>query len=347
MLNNQKLKDILLIAKKYLIQVAKTLAEYSGKAIVFVKESDFLDKFKTTIVNSKAYNVFRERFLTGTVTIKKKNMTLAALCMFGVISAFSITYKSDIIKEDVEAQKSVTLNKEDSRKFPTISASGQRFATDARVVSEKLSNYDFNNDGKKVVYLTFDDGPSKYTGEILSILKKYNIRGTFFVTGTSLEHSGSDAIEQLKESYAYGNSIGNHTYSHDYKKLYPNGSLDLNAFKEDLDKNLSLLKQSLGDDFETNIVRCPGGFSSWKGMSVLKEDLDKNNQASIDWNSLTGDSTRIKNDKNAMIQEAITTSKDKNLVVLLMHETNKLTPQYLEELIKHYHEQGYEFRTLA
>lgn len=344
MVNNKRLKEIIITTIKHLAQIVKNIGDGLAKIFTHLKDSVFLNKVKVVVLNSKAFNIFKEKCLTGSITLKKKNVTLTALCMLGAVSAFSITYGSNIIRENVKAQQTV---EENILKYPTISVNGQKFATDAKAVSEKLSNYDFNNAGEKVVYLTFDDGPSRYTGEILNILKKYNIRGTFFVTGTSLENSNAETIEKLKESYEYGNSIGNHTYSHDYKKLYPNGTLDLNAFNEDLDKNLEVLKEKLGNDFETNIVRCPGGFNSWKGMDALKEQLDKNNQVSIDWNALTGDSTRIKNDKNAMLQEAFATSKDKNLVVLLMHETNKLTPEYLEEIIKHYQEQGYEFRTLA
>ena len=54
-----------------------------------------------------------------------------------------------------------------------------------------------------------------------------------------------------------------------------------------------------------------------------------------------------KNSIEDMLSQAKATSKDKNLVVLLMHETNKYTPQYLDEIIRYYHNQGYEFRTIA
>ena len=285
-------------------------------------------------------------------TIKKKTIALTSTCIATSIFTFMFISSNDLFNTEVAAQpesmaaaEEITSQKQ--LKFPTISVNGQNFATDAKTISEQLNSYNFYNDGKKVVYLTFDDGPTKYTPEILSILKKYNIRGTFFTTGTALENGGEEMKKVLKESYVYGNSIGNHTYSHDYKTLYPNGSLDLNAFNTDLERNLALLRGALGENFNTNIIRCPGGFNSWNNMQPLKEQLNSNNQSYIDWNALTGDSSKIKNSVKDMVAEAIKTSEDKNLVVLLMHETNKYTPEYLDEIIRYYHNNGYEFRTIA
>lgn len=280
-------------------------------------------------------------------SINKRAVMLTSTCFASTIATFMFFSSSNWLGTTAEAQPEISeIRTENNIKFPTISINGQNFATDAKVVAEQLSSYNFYNNGKKVVYLTFDDGPTKYTPEILSVLKKYNIRATFFATGTALENSSEDIKKTLKESYVYGNSIGNHTYSHDYKTLYPNGSLNLNAFNNDLERNLALLRGVLGESYNTNIVRCPGGFNSWNNMSPLKEQLNANNQYSIDWNALTGDSSNIKSVKD-MVSMAKETSEDKNVVILLMHETNKHTPEYLDELIRYYHNNGYEFRTIA
>lgn len=296
--------------------------------------------------------IFKEKLSNVDFSMfRNKRVVLTATCMVTAISTFAILSSDFVINTKVIAQPESMASEETeystSLEFPTLSVNGQQFATDAKLVSEQLSSYNFYNNGKKVVYLTFDDGPTKYTPEILNILKKYNIRGTFFTTGTALENGGEEANRVLRQSYAYGNSIGNHTYSHDYKTLYPNGILDLNTFNSDLDRNLMLLKSVLGDNFNTNIVRCPGGFNSWNNMSPLKEHLSATNKASIDWNALTGDSSIQKNSVKDMVEQAKLTSEDKNLVVLLMHETNKYTPEYLDEIIRYYHNEGYEFRTIA
>ena len=89
-----------------------------------------------------------------------------------------------------------------------LSLSGDRsvFAVDPANVP---SNFDDN--GEKTVYLSFDDGPSEHTKEVLDILDQYNAKATFFVTGLHQEYSG-----MIKEAYDRGHTIGLHTYSHDY-----------------------------------------------------------------------------------------------------------------------------------
>ena len=73
------------------------------------------------------------------------------------------------------------------------------------------------NDGSKIAYLTFDDGPSlKATPLILDILNEYDIKATFFVLGSMAENNP----DMLKRIHEEGHKIGNHSYSHNYKYIY-------------------------------------------------------------------------------------------------------------------------------
>ncbi len=87
---------------------------------------------------------------------------------------------------------------------------------------------------EKVVYLTLDDGPSKNTQAVLDILDKYNAKATFFVTGAMPEYK-----DMIKKAYDKGHTIGMHTYSHDYAKVY--ASVD--AYFQDLDQIGQLVKK--------------------------------------------------------------------------------------------------------
>lgn len=334
--NNEFLNEVSFIIKNNIIL-------FKDKAkIILVKVSGYTEN---TLFNFQEY-IKENKFLIQ----NKKNLALSTLCIAGGLFTFLFSFNGDLLRIDVNAEDTVErtyLSNSSNLQFPTLSVNGQLYATDAKLIEDKIKSYDFYNNGEKVVYLTFDDGPSKYTKEILTVLKKYNIRGTFFVTGTAIENGKEEAKEALRDSYVYGNSIGNHTYSHDYKKLYPGSTLDLKAFQDDLNKNSSLLKDVLGESFETNIVRCPGGSMSWGNMNQLDKYFDESNKSSIDWNALTDDSYNKNKDVDVMLQNAINTSKDKNLVVLLMHETNENTPKYLDDVIKYYHSNGYEFKTLA
>ena len=243
-------------------------------------------------------------------------------------------------KEEEEAKKPIIgVNKE-----------GQKYTYDAKKVQEKLSKYDYSNNGKKIVFLTFDDGTSKTnTPEVLRILDENNIKATFFLTGSNIENGGETARELVKQEFESGHAIANHSYSHDCNKLYPGRNLDMKAFKEDYEKNDKLLKSILGENFTTHVMRCPGGYMSWKIMDELDKYLEKNNIASIDWNALNADAEGPKKNAKQLAQYAIKTSEGKEMVVLLMHDTygKEETVKALPTIIKYFKDNGYEFRTLV
>ena len=266
--------------------------------------------------------------------------TVLVAGFFGVI-----TFNSIIPDEEVEAVDTIVLPE---RQLPGVSRAGHDYADDATKIMKKLQGYQYRNDGKKVVYLTFDDGPSSMSNKVLDILEKNNIRATFFVTGQSLERSGQTGKDILKRSYEYGNAIANHSYSHDYKILYPNGTIDFEAFKSDFEKTDKLLKDALGKNFETKVWRCPGGHMSWKGMDTLQKYLDETGIASIEWNALNGDAVGKGKTPDDLYNEAVKTSEGKEMVVLLMHDASSKenTVKSLQKIIDYYKKNGYEFRTL-
>lgn len=223
-------------------------------------------------------------------------------------------------------------------------------AYDASIIWNKISNKDYSNE-EKIVFLTFDDGPSTtVTPEVLKILEKKDVKATFFVLGKTLEQGGEESKKILKEIYESGHSIGNHTYSHNYRNLYPNGKLNLNNFLEDLNKNETLIQEALGiSDYHTRVYRAPGGTMSWKNMQELKDYSVANNIAPIDWNALNKDSEGKKKTAEQLTSEAIKYSEGKDIVVLLMHDTygKENTAKSLDKLIDWYKENGYTFKTLA
>ena len=230
-----------------------------------------------------------------------------------------------------------------------VSHEAKKYSYDAKIVSEKLSKYDYSNNGEKVVFLTFDDGTSKTnTPEVLRILDENNVKATFFLTGSNIENGGEQAKELIKQEFNSGHAIANHGYSHDCNKLYPGRYLDIDAFKEDFKKNEELLKSVLGDNFSTRVLRCPGGYMSWKGMEPLDKYLDENKLISIDWNALNADAEGKKKNAKELADYAIKTAEGKEMVVMLMHDTygKEETVKALPTIIKYFKDNGYEFRTL-
>ena len=240
---------------------------------------------------------------------------------------------------------------EEKKKYMVgVSHEGKKYSYDAKLVYDKLSKYDYSNDGKKVVFLTFDDGTSTtVTPQILKTLKDENVKATFFLTGENIERGGEKAKELIKQEFNEGHAIANHSYSHNYKLLYPNRNLDLEAFKADFAKTDKIIKDVLGKYFSTRVLRCPGGHMSWRGMDELDTYLEENNKVSIDWNALNADAEGKKKNAQELTDYAIKTAQGKEMVVLLMHDTygKEETAKALPSIIKYFKDNGYEFKTLA
>ena len=260
--------------------------------------------------------------------INKKRAALAlvvGLTIFGVLNR-TLAYvdtQRQIKAEQQRIEEEKRKAEEEKKKYVVgVSHEGKKYSYDAKKVADKLSKYDYTNDGKKIVFLTFDDGTSKTnTPKVLDILKKEDVKATFFLTGQNIENGGDEAKELVKQEFNEGHAIANHSYSHDVRKLYPGRTLDIEAFKADFEKNDKLLKDILGKYFSTRVIRCPGGYMSWKGMEPLDKHLEENNMVSIDWTSLNADAEGKRKNAKELTDYAIKTSEGKEMVVLLMHDT--------------------------
>ncbi|MEG0856704.1 MAG: polysaccharide deacetylase family protein [Terrisporobacter sp.] len=283
---------------------------------------------------------------------KRKSTLIISIFAVGfcVLIGGNYILKSNAAVAENKKQEEIQNQIEAEKNKPIVGAkeeSVKKYGYDARKIMKKIETYDYSNDGKKMVFLTFDDGPSTTnTPAVLDTLKKHNVKGTFFTCGYTVRDDKTKAL--LKRTFDEGNAIANHTYSHDIHKLYPGRSLDLNAFVDDLKANEQVMKDVIGDNFSTRVIRTPGGFYSWKNMKPLREYINENNMANIDWNALNKDAEGAKKVSSQLSNIAIETSKDKDIVVLLMHDTygKEETVKSLDEVINYFKENGYEFKIL-
>lgn len=198
----------------------------------------------------------------------------------------------------------------------------------------------YQADGKKTVFLTFDDGPTQnITPQVLDVLGKYNVKATFFVLGKMAEANP----EILKREVREGHAIGNHSYSHVYSQIYSSQE----SLQGEIDRTEQVLKKVLGEHFSTRVFRFPGG-SSDAYKQPMKAALKEKGYACIDWNTVNGDE-EIKNPSAEWLLNRVKeTAGTKEKVVLLMHDSaNKQTTlQALPGVIEYFMSRGYEFKTL-
>ncbi|MET3290062.1 UNVERIFIED_CONTAM: uncharacterized protein YbbC (DUF1343 family)/peptidoglycan/xylan/chitin deacetylase (PgdA/CDA1 family) [Brevibacillus sp. OAP136] len=206
----------------------------------------------------------------------------------------------------------------------------------------------------KVAYLTFDDGPSPVTTKILDILKKDNIKATFFVVGRNVK--GREKI--LQRALAEGHTIGGHTYSHNYQTIYKSPS----AFLNDLELGNKMIKDAIG--VEPTVFRYPGGstntvslkyqdtaqYSKAKPvMSAIKAEMNQKGYHFIDWNVSNGDASTNHYTAASALQQVKQQVKKKQQVVILMHDATPKMPtvEALPAVIEFLKQQGYTFQTLS
>ena len=191
---------------------------------------------------------------------------------------------------------------------------------------------------EKVIYLTFDDGPSIYTEDVLALLERYNIKATFFVC----DNGRPQLITKIHEA---GHSIGIHCQTHDYDVVYKNED----AYFKDLHAMEDIIYNQTGE--HTTLVRFPGGSSNKVSsfnpgiMTRLTKQLEQQGYQYFDWNVSAGD-TKTK-DTAEIVAKLKKETKGKQYAVTLMHsEYKKYSYDAIEEYILWALDNGYSFLPL-
>lgn len=190
---------------------------------------------------------------------------------------------------------------------------------------------------QRVVYLTFDDGPKQDTPELLALLGELDVPATFFLVGLSVRAFPDYAKMIVDAGYA----VGCHSMSHSYNRLKE--STDYVA--RDLARFTALMRETTDPEFSTDLYRFPGGSTSYS--SRTKNFVRDQGYAWFDWNVMTGDAQYTFKSDQEMLDYTLSQVKDKEVVILLMHEAKTRTRRILPELVAYFQENGYEFRALS
>ena len=201
-------------------------------------------------------------------------------------------------------------------------------------------------DEGKVVYYTFDDGPSRNTEAILDTLKEKGVKATFFVTAQQTDDVDADAV--LRRIVAEGHSIGVHTYTHDYEKIYA----DVDSFLEDFQKIRRRITEVTG--VSPVIFRFPGG--SMKNshakpgvQQAICQEMTRRGFVYYDWNVVSGDDRAKMTDTDTIIQNILSGAQGKDKVIILCHDDamRRSTAEAVGPVIDALTQQGYRFEKIT
>lgn len=293
---------------------------------------------------------------------------LCAALLFGVFSftvpqtAFAagrvprmgdVVYDGFVTAEDARIclRAAVDLETLNATEFEAcdIDADGELTAGDAREIlrfsvgldSPEISANRVTADDK-ILYLTFDDGPSRLTQKVLDILERHNAKATFFVVN-------SDTYAyQYKNIVDHGHSIGLHSYTHDYSDIYRS----VNNYFADLNRISDKVFQYTG--IRSKLIRFPGGSSNTVSrsyrtgiMSTLTKEVEKRGYVYFDWNGANNDAAGINYTSSQMYRFAIA-SNGKKEIVMLMHDAGykENSVASLESIVEFYQSQGYVLMAL-
>ncbi len=194
---------------------------------------------------------------------------------------------------------------------------------------------------RKTVYLTFDDGPSEVTEDILEVLEEYHVKATFFVIGPDSEEAN---CRLLRISMA-GHSIGLHSWTHDYSVMYTS----LEDWKRDIETEKIWIESVTGKS--PGIIRLPGGASNSTATPALMKqilaEIEAEGLTLCAWNVDSTDGINQCISVYEIVRKVLTGAKKKDTVIVLFHDydTRIATAAALPTLIEAFRSRGYEFCT--
>lgn len=215
-------------------------------------------------------------------------------------------------------------------------SSGNSFNTDREVIVIKKPNYY----GNGIIYLTFDDGPSYLTNEILDILDREGIKATFFVCG---------ANESTKRAYNSGHTIGLHSNTHSYSYIYTSSDNYFNDLNNISDKVFNVI------NIRPNIIRFPGGSSNTVSrkynrgiMSYLTVEVVNRGYNYFDWNVDSNDAGSDINNSSNIYYNVVNNVSHNRANVVLMHDSanHRATVNALSDIIRYGKNNGYTFKAI-
>ena len=238
-----------------------------------------------------------------------------------------------------EVQNQAQIAKSETNTTPTTINNNTSTTNTTETQSKTTESKTTTTNEKSIAYLTFDDGPSSITHSVLDILKKYNVKATFFVI-----NSGNYNKATLQREVNEGHTIGLHAYDHNYAIAYK----DDNSYLDGIDKLRAKVKADTG--FDSHYIRFPGGSSNTiskrysKGiMSRITKTAKQRGYKYYDWNVDDDDAGRARTADDCY-NNVIKELRPNRSNIVLMHDfgTNKKILEALPRIIEYCQKNGYK-----
>ncbi len=224
--------------------------------------------------------------------------------------------------------------------YSVTDAFGNETVTERTVRVVEPDEYTVAPYNGKDVYLTFDDGPSDYTEKLLDVLDKYDIKATFFVMDTAY----CEILTRMAQS---GHSIGAHTATHNYNRIYSSET----AYFRDLERIQSVIETYTGE--RTSLLRFPGGSSNTVSrgvnrgiMSRLVEAVTEQGYVYFDWNLDSRDTGGARNAKQ-VYNNVVAGLPRRDSTIVLQHDIKGFSVEAVEDIIRWGLKNGYRFLPLT
>ncbi len=188
------------------------------------------------------------------------------------------------------------------------------------------------------VFLTFDDGPSKNTSRILEILAEEDVKATFFVTGRTNEKD----LQRMRDIVAQGHTLGMHSYTHDYEKIYAS----VEAFLGDMYRVFTLIRETTGQT--PTLFRFPGGSINAHNSGIYQEliaEMVRRGFVPYDWNMSAADTADPIPSAEQIVRNVMRNADRVQRGFVLMHDSaaRVTTAEAVEDVIKELREKGFRF----
>ena len=331
-INYKRLSSVFAVFLLFILLCISIFSGFSGN------EADQPLAKKVSINSSKITNERPDinEFINSKIKLTLKSSKEGFLLEYTEIK--NRTYYEIYRKIKGESKYTLIITTSDTKYFDETVISGKTYVYKVRAVLKqkegqlngKCSNkvqkkYVRFDKNKKMVALTFDDGPGKYTKAILKCLDKYDAHATFFVLGSQV----NDYKSAVKKADLIGCEIGSHTFDHVNLT-----ALSKKGIKSQINKTDKRLKAIIGHG--ATLMRPPYGYVNSTVKKTVKKPIVTWNVDTRDWETRNVSSTYSNVIKNA-----------KDGSIILMHDIHGSTKKAVLKIIPELKKQGYQIVTVS